>query len=194
MTRALDILRQHDGGAAAVEFAFVLMVFLAVIIAIMEFGMLMLRQTLMDNAVHAASRFGMTGLTEAQQRAEVRRIIDNRTMGLLDMDEVSIEVLVYASFDRIGTPEPFVDAEPFNGVFDDGEAYTDVNENSQWDADQGKPGMGRSGEIVLYRVSYDAPSMTGFLDDSMFGGDGVIRQTARLAVRNEPFDIREGSD
>ena len=194
MIRVLDALRRNDDGAAAVEFALVLMIFLMVVIAIMELGMIMLRQNLMDNAVHAASRFGMTGMSEAQQLAQIHRIVGNRTMGLVDMDEVDIDVLIYASFDRVGAPEPFVDAEPFNGVFDAGEAYTDVNGNSQWDADQGRPGGGRSGEIVLYRVTYDAPSMTGFLDDSLFGGDGTIRQTARLAVRNEPFDIREGSD
>ena len=178
----------------AVGFALVLMVFLVVVFAIMELGMIMLRQILMDNAVHAASRFGMTGLNEAQYQAQIRRIIDNRTMGLVDTDQVNIDVLTYTSFDRVGTPEPFVDTEPFNGVFDEGEDYTDVNGNNQWDADQGKPGAGRSGEIVLYHVTYDAPSVTGVLDDRLFGGDGAIRLTARAVVRNEPFDIREGSD
>lgn len=194
MIHLLDTLRRNDAGAVAVEFALVLMVFLAVVFGIMEFGMIMLRQTLMENAVHDASRFGMAGINEEQQLDRIRGIIDNRTMGLVDMDQVDIDVLVYSGFDRVGTPEPFVDAEPFNGVFDAGEDYTDVNENGQWDADQGRPGTGRSGEIVLYRVTYDAPSMTGILDDSMFGGDGTIQLTARAAVRNEPFDIREGSD
>ena len=194
MIRVLDILRQNEGGATAVEFALVLMVFLVVIIAIMEFGMIMLRQTLIDNAIYSASRFGMTGMDETQYQTQIRRIIGNRTMGLVDMDQVDIDVLVYTSFDQVGTPEPFVDAEPLNGVFDAGESYTDVNGNNQWDADQGRPGAGRSGEIVLYRVTYDAPSMTGIVDDSLFGGDGTIRLTSRLAVRNEPFDIREGSD
>ena len=194
MVRVLDTLRQNDDGAMAVGFALALMLFLVVIIAILELGMIMLRQVLMDNAVHAASRFGATGMDEAQYQAQVRRIIGNRTMGLVDTDQVNIDVLTYTSFDRVGTPEPFVDAEPFNGVFDVGEDYTDVNGNNQWDADQGRPGAGRSGEIVLYHVTYDAPSMTGVLDDSLFGGDGSIRLTARLVVRNEPFDIREGSD
>ena len=154
--------------------------------------MVLSTEALMEGAVRDAARFGVTGQNEAERLAIIQDIIADRTIVLVDTDEAEIDVLTYGSFDVIGAPEPFVDGPPFNGVYDVGESYTDINGNSQWDPDQGLASAGQSGEVVLYRVTYDAPSLTGFLNHLIGGDDNVIQLVASIAVRNEPYDLEDG--
>lgn len=110
----------------------------------------------------------------------------------MDTDGAQIDVLTYGSFDVIGAPESFINGPPFNGVYDVGESFTDVNRKSQWEPDQGLARAGKSGEVVLYRVTYDAPSLTGFLSHLIGGDDNVIQLVDSIAVRNEPYDLEKG--
>jgi len=158
----------------------------------MEIGMVLSTEALMEGAVRDAARFGVTGQDEAERLSIIQDIIADRTIGMVDTDEAQIDILTYGSFDVIGAPEPFVDGPPFNGVYDAGEAYTDINGNGQWDPDQGLASAGQSGEVVLYRVTYDAPSLTGFLNHLIGGDDNVIQLVASIAVRNEPYDLEDG--
>jgi hypothetical protein len=50
----------------------------------------------------------------------------------------------------------------------------------------GVAGLGGSGDIVLYTVTYDWTTWT-HLVDPLFGKDGKITLTASTAVRNEPY-------
>lgn len=179
-------------GAAAVEFALTGPLFILTILGVMEFGMILSTEALMEGAVRDAARFGVTGQNEAERLEIIENIISERTIGLVDVETAVIDVLTYGSFDVIGAPEPFVDAAPFNGVYDPGESYTDINSNGQWDPDQGLASAGQSGEVVLYRITYDAPSMTGFLNHLIGGDDNAIQLVASIAVRNEPYDVESG--
>ena len=79
-------------------------------------------------------------------------IVADKTYGLLDMDKVQLDTLVYDDFDDIGKPEPFTD-ENGNGAYDAGEPYGDVNGNGQWDPDMGAVGLGAPGDVVVYRLA-----------------------------------------
>lgn len=154
--------------------------------------MVLSTEALMEGAVRDAARFGITGQNEAERLQIIEDIVSERTIGLVDVDAAQIDVLTYGSFDVIGAPEPFVDAAPYNGVYDSGETYSDINSNGQWDPDQGLASAGQSGEVVLYRITYDAPSITGFLDHLFGGEDNAIKLVASIAVRNEPYDVESG--
>jgi hypothetical protein len=91
----------------------------------------------------------------------IRQIIDERTLGFVDMDEATIRTLIYGSFEDIGRPEPFTDGNRNNRP-DPGE-YTDVNGNGQWDDDMGRAGLGGPNDIVLYEVEYVTVGMTGLM-------------------------------
>ena len=192
LNRIFDKFRRDRSGAAGVEFALTGPLFILTILGTMEIGMILSTEALMEGAVRDAARFGVTGQDEAERLAIIRDIIADRTIGLVDTDEAQIDVLTYGSFDVIGAPEPFVDGLPFNGVYDVGESYTDINANGQWDPDQGLASAGQSGEVVLYRVTYDAPSLTGFLNHLIGGDDDVVQLVASIAVRNEPYDLEDG--
>ncbi|WP_119166825.1 TadE/TadG family type IV pilus assembly protein [Algihabitans albus] len=175
-------------GATLVEFAIVFPAFILLAIGLIEVAMVLFVTSLMEGGLREAARFGITGFApDGQTRIErILQIVDEHTQGLVEMDEVDITFFVYPSFNDIGEPEPFAD-DNGNGSFDGGESYTDVNGNGQWDADMGAAGLGGPGDIVLYTLRYQWDLLTGMLDPLMGDENGLMRLSASIVVRNEPF-------
>ena len=177
-----------ERGSTLMEFAFGAPVLATVVIASMEFGIVMLTNTLMESSLREAARFGITGQQVAgKTRLErIIEIIDERTLGLIDMNEADVQTLVYPSFSDVGRGVDYVDGNA-NGQYDVGETFTDENGNGTWDADVGTAGSGESGDIVAYRLKYDWQTMTPFASH-FIGNGGALRLTASIVVRNEPWD------
>lgn len=182
--RVLRRLGRDRRGATAVEFALVAPLILICVFGIVEIALVILMASTIEEAVFEASRFGITGRNAgAVSRADnVLRLVEARTYGLIDRDQIDVETLVYARFDDVGAEEPFADADA-DGRYDVGETYTDVNGNGAWDADMGRAGLGGPGDVVVYRVTWEWGIFTPIMRDIL--GDG-LRQTASVAVRNEP--------
>lgn len=183
--RYLRRLRGEEDGATIVEFALIFPVFLLAVFGGIETAIVIFISSSIESAVLEASRYGVTGGTVPGVTREERvlDIVGRKTYGLVNMDEVEVETLVYESFDDIGQPEPFDDANG-NGVYNEGEAFTDVNGNGVWDADMGAAGLGGPSDVVVYRVSYAWGIMTPFIRNVM--GDSIAHVSS-VAVRNEPF-------
>lgn len=177
-------LRRSEKGSAMIEAALGLPILLTAMIGVFEIANFYFISASVENAVLHASRFGVTGSNEdgTTREEQVRAIIAKQTFGQVDMDTVQIETLVYQQFSDIGEPEPFTDQNG-SGDYDDGEPFSDVNGNGVWDDDMAVAGLGGAGDIVLYRISYDANSLTGFMD----WAHRLINVTSTVAVRNEPF-------
>ncbi len=79
-----------------------------------------------------------------------------------------------------------------NGQIDPGE-YVDINGNNQWDADMGAAGAGGPGAVVVYKVKYDWPLLTGLLTP-LLGQNGYVTLSVSTAVRNEPFPAAAGGN
>jgi len=186
-----DFLRRFGNdrdGSTLLEFAFGVPILLTVVLASMEYGAIMLTSTLMESSLREAARFGITGQQPAgvSRLERITEIIDQRTLGLIDMTKAKVDILVYPSFSDIGRGEDYIDGNA-NGTYDIGETFTDENANGVWDADIGTAGSGQSGDIVVYRLQYDWQSMTPFAAQFM-GNAGVINLNASIVVRNEPWD------
>jgi TadE-like protein len=172
-------------GAAMIEFAFLAPIFLGLLCAIMEFSGIMFVQAILEGSAREASRYGITGFTQegVSREDQILAIVEDNTYGLVDMDDLQMETLVYENFGDIGQPEPFTD-ENGNEVWDTGEPYTDINGNGTWDPDMGAAGLGGPGDVVVYRMRYDWDIMIPMFRP--FFGD-VITLQSNIAVRNEPF-------
>ena len=150
-----------------------------------------------ESAVMEASRYGITGTEAGVSRADkVLEIVADRTYGLLDMDQVDMETLVYESFADIGKPEPFTDQDG-NAVYNAGEPFVDVNGNGQWDADMGEAGLGGPSDVVVYRLTYDwgiiTPVMREIIGESVTprlehrrAQRAVLRRTADATPPHPP--------
>jgi hypothetical protein len=187
--RALSHFGRRSEGTAALEFAFVASTLVLLVVGTMEVSRIMFAISLLEGGLREAARFGITG-QEQNQAARKQRIVDiilEHGAGVVKIDATNVQTQVYENFSAIGKPEDFVDTFiPLNNAYDVGEPYTDVNCNGQWDADQGRAGLGGGGEVVLYNVDYDLPLMTGLLAP-LIGSAGTFRLGASVAVRNEPF-------
>jgi TadE-like protein len=174
-----------QNGAAMVEFALVAPLFIALLCAIMEFSGIMFVQAILEGSAREASRYGLTGFTSGgvSREDQIKAIVEDNTYGIIDMDDLQFEPLVYENFGDIGQPEPFTD-ENGNTVWDNDEPYTDINGNGTWDPDMGAAGLGGPGAVVVYRMSYDWDIMIP-LFWPFFGNS--IQLQSNIAVRNEPF-------
>lgn len=174
-----------DAGQAITEFAFVAPILLSLLCGIFEFSGILFAQTLLEGGARQASRFGVTGSSTAEisRQDMILQIIEDNAYGIIDIDEIDMETLVYESFADVGQPEPFTDTNS-NGVFDEGEEFDDINGNSAWDEDMGLAGLGGPGDIVVYRLRYDWNLIIPFFEP--FLGESITLD-ANVAVRNEPF-------
>lgn len=176
-------LRDREG-SAAIEFAFAAPPFILALVGALEMLIVLFVGSTLESAVLDASRYGITGgenpgLTREEQ---VRAIIADRTMGLVDMNNTQIDTLIYPNFDSVGKPEPYTD-DNGNGQYDNGEPFTDINGNTQWDADMGAVGLGGPGDVVVYRVTYEWGMVTKLFQPLI----GPITHTSSVVVRNEPY-------
>jgi TadE-like protein len=135
-TAAVGRLRgapRSEDGAAMVEFALVGPLFIGLLCAIMEFSGIMFVQVILEGSAREASRYGLTGFVQGgvSREDQILAIVQENTYGIVDMDHLEMETLVYENFGDIGEPEPFTD-ENGNGVWDNDEPFTDINGNGNW--------------------------------------------------------------
>ena len=172
-------------GAAALEYAFTAPLMLTGVVGVMEVGNILFVNTLMEGAAGQAARYGLTGQqTEAQRLANIQSIIGTNTISLVDMGTAQVTTTTYSSFGDIG--EPYTDNAPANGQYDAGEDFIDINDNGTYDPDAGTPGIGGPRQIVVYRIEYDLPLLTGLLSH-LLGNDGKMKVKTAIPIVNEPF-------
>lgn len=182
-------------GAAALEFAMIVPVFILIIFGTIEFSIILFTKAAMEGATSVTSRLGKTGYREAGMTRQdmLIALLEERTHGILDPERIEIETLIYENFSDIGQPEPLIIDKNGNGVYDaaDGDMYQDINGNGAWDADMGVAGLGGAGDIVVYNVHYPwgvkTPIMSTFLADE----NGNYPLNVSVVVRNEPYGNKE---
>lgn len=172
-----------------IELAFAAPFIAFLVMGIIEFGMMMLVVILLESGLRDAARYGITGqVPSTQSRMErISEIIEENTLGLVDMAAANFEVLIYPGFSDVGNGEAFVDGNG-NGTYDGGETFTDTNGNGVWDSDMGVSGAGGSRDVVLYKIAYNWPLLTPLLDH-IIGTNGTFDIGASIAVRNEPWQF-----
>jgi len=185
--RRWNTIRQEQEGGVLVEFAVLMPVFLLIMLGILEIGLLMLAQVLLDGAVIAASRGGMTGFQATGQTREqtIAAIVEHHAGFLLDTGQLQLTSTNYSNFASVGQPEPFTD-DNNNGLYDMGEPYTDVNGNGQWDDDMGAAGLGGPGDIVVYEIAYPWSLKTPIVGPLLSAG-GIMDLKSSLLVRNQAY-------
>lgn len=187
LTQFLD-KDEGENGSATVEFALAGSLVIVTVIVIIEIMAVLLLNILIEGGVREAARFGITGnLGQSGREQAILDIIEQNTLGLIDINNATITTLVYNSFSDIGQSEDYIDNSPANGQYDDGEAFTDSNSNGIWDIDKGTPGLGEDNDIVLYIIEYDWPFMTGLISSAT---GNPLRLKASIPVKNEPYTIQ----
>ena len=171
----LSRFARDERGAEALEFALLSFPFIALILGILELGMIFLISTTLENATMDASRRIRTGELQTAggsvQTAFMNIICGEMTwMGTVTACEatLSVDVRTLTAFQNAALPDPVT-----GGVFNKS-ALTFV--------------PGNANDIVLVRAYYPWTLFTPSLDGNLYqlgNGQTLIKSTATF--RNEPY-------
>ena len=190
-------------GLASIEFAILAPIVVVMTTVGFALSILQAGAASLEMGAAAAARMSIIGDVpkDSTRSAEIRRIVTDHvcppgggfcywsTGWLAESDDgaispLRIEMRAYVDPRNIGRPEPFTDKPPYNGVYDPGEEFVDVNGNGKWDADMGRAEPGGSGDHVVFRLTMAQDVRHPLLTPVL--GARMLPQ-AQIVVRNEPF-------
>ena len=183
---SLRWLWRDDAGTTAIEFAFIALGVVYLMVGIIEFAMAMTVGNSLEAATNLSSRLGKTGyVDEEAQLSQEQTIMDEveRRVGpMIDMEKVVVTHEVFNDFTSLNNPDVLQDQNADGDTDDPGE-WTDVDGDGFKD---GADGVGGSGNVVVYRISYPWEIMTPLIAQFV-SNDGIIDLTAYSVVKNEPY-------
>jgi Flp pilus assembly protein TadG len=179
LLRPVNRLARNESGATAVEFGIVAAPFLALLIALLQTGIVFLAQRVLDEITSEAGRYVMTG--QAQQSSMTQAGFQSyictgtNTAGLVsalfNCNNIMVNVQNYQSFSAANTNNPTL---TFNGSG----AVTNT-----WVWSPGNPG-----DIVVMQVMYQWPVILGPLGFNLSNlGNGNRLLVSTVAFKNEPY-------
>lgn len=166
--RARALLRSRDG-EAAVEFALVAPMFLALLVAIIESGLIFFAQQALQTAATQSARLIMTGQAQTQNltAAQFAQTVCGKLPAMFSCANLYVNVAGAATFSAIAPLNP-LQSGTLNAA-----------------AMSYNPGIG--GDIEIVQLFYLWPSLTAPLGLSYADMNGAFLITATAAFRNEPF-------
>ena len=174
-------LARDASGVAAIEFAMIAPVLLALIMGIFDIGQMAYAKSVLHGAVQEAARSaslesGNTTAADARVRTAVLPVLPKATF-------VS-ERSSYFDFADVGRPEGWNDAND-NDTCDNSESFTDENGNGEWDADIGQSGNGGANDVVVYTVTVQYVPVFGIPGTTNRFGSRTL--SASAIAKNQPF-------
>ena len=182
---SLRRLWRDDAGTTAIEFAFIALGVVYLMVGIIEFAMAMTVGNSLEAATNLSSRLGKTGYVDEDAVTQEQTILDEverRAGPMIDMTKIEITHEVYNDFDSLTNPDLLEDKNA-DGDTDDAGEWTDVDGDGFKD---GAEGVGAAGNIVVYQILYPWQVFTPLIGN-VIGDDGVINLVAYSVVKNEPY-------
>lgn len=189
--RLFSRLYRRNDGAAALEFALILPIFITLMMAAMEFAMIAFYSFVMEAAMFDATRTAKVADNPATAVEAVRKAMRDKSFGLLPADEVVITTEMNVNFARDwqnAPAEKCVDAttrQP-TGAVCPCPVYEDTNNNDR--CDEGPPPLAlqASGAIVSFIAFYKKPIYTPLIGQFLANqSDNRFLISAGTTIRNE---------
>lgn len=190
--RFLRSLRRDQSGATIVEFALIAMPLCVLVMGGFDLGHQSYIRSVMQGALNDAARraavedpaFTASGATTEER---VENTIKAQLAGITPGAEITISQSNFYDFSGIGNPEKLMRDKDKDGTYDeaDGDCFSDLNENGEYDTDTGRAGIGGANDVVFYQADITMPrllpvaKLIGFSPNYEFG--------VATAIRNQPF-------
>lgn len=180
-------LRRDESGNTLVEFAFVVPVFLVMLIGVFDVAHTLYTSSVLQGTMEKAGR-DFTLENSGSRRTTLHAFVANRVKRIAPSATVNFQQLAYFDFADIGQPELYTD-DNLDGICNNNEPFDDANGNGQWDADRGEVGLGGARDAVLFTatVTYDRL----FPMAELIGLPDQVTLTGSTVLRNQPFDIQD---
>jgi Flp pilus assembly protein TadG len=157
-------------GSAAVEFALVAPVFIGLLFAILETGIIFFANQYLQTITQDGARIIMTGQAQNGNftQAQFQSYICSQVVALFNCNNISINVQSFSSFETLTATCPIS-----NGVF--------VSTNLQYNP-------GGPGSVVIVQLFYQWPQIVTGLGYNISNLNGNFRLLCTTAAfRNEPY-------
>lgn len=189
-------LLRDDSGATIVEFAFVAPPLILILLAGFDFGhrsyVSAVLQGALTDAARAASVENPTvsgsgdTLAERVEDAILSQVNPVATPGFT----LEVEQSNFYDFSDIGNPERLVSDVDGDGTYDeeDGDCFSDLNENGEFDLDTGRDGAGGANDVVFYEATLTMDALVPLAN--FLGGESVYTIYAETAIRNQPWSTQ----
>lgn len=163
-SRPLSRFARAEDGAAAVEFAFVIVPFLLMVFALFELGLMFLVSMTLENSLATVDRRIRTGEFQNATRESYYTAVcqEMSWLGAACGTALTVDVQVMPSFTDTAAPSP---PDLDNPCFD--------------------PGGPNS--IILVRAYYSWPVITPLLGDAVAGSGGDRKLVSAAVFQNEPY-------
>ncbi len=174
----------NETGATMVEFALVLMPFLLIVIALLDFGYRGYVGIVADSVAHRMAREATTGEVSVNE-------LEDRAVALigpllLRQADVEFETRSYFDFTGVGRPELITRDGDKNGWVDESDCWVDENGNEAHDTDVGSAGIGGADDAVVYEIDITSPNLTALA--SILNVKSEFRVHAAATGRNQPYE------
>ena len=176
-------------GAAVMEFGLLALPLCVVLFGVLDMGFNMYLRSVLNGAINDVSRMAVvqdpnlpgTGTPEARLRAAVHA----RLSGLVEMDNLELQVASFDEFSRVNAPEKLVTDVNRNGRYDPGDCWIDLDENGEYDTRPNRSGIGGADDIAVYTARIVMPRIVPMA--GLIGMSENYDIQVRSAVRNQPY-------
>lgn len=160
---------RDERGATAVEFAIIAPAFIALLMAIVQTGVVLFAEQAMQTAVTQASRVVMTGQAQAQKitAAQFTQLVCNGLTSIFNCNNVYVNVQSFSSFSQATPYDPTQSG-----------SLASANMNYQ---------LGVGGDVEIVQAFYVWPVFPAPLGFNLINFSGGRLLVATNAFRNEPF-------
>ncbi|CCA89977.1 TadE/TadG family type IV pilus assembly protein [Novosphingobium sp. PP1Y] len=188
--RICRLLRGDTQGVTIIEFALVLPPLLIIVIGGLDLGYQAYLQTVLQGALNDVARSGSMESPSFDcdgdtVEAKIGCAVQSRSDVIARDATYSIVMKSFYDFSGVGRSEKLITDYNGNGEYDDGDCYSDLNENGSFDEDAGKEGVGGADDVVFYQASLSMPRL--FPMKGLLGWDDNYTITAEMALRNQPY-------
>ena len=184
--------RRDERGATIVEFGIVVVPLLVLIMGGIDLGHQTYIRSVMQGALNDAARraavqdpqFTASGSTTEER---VTNTILAQLAPIAPNAEITITQANFYDFSGIGNPEKLMTDKDGDGSYDegDGDCFSDLDEDGEYDTDSGRVGIGSANDVVFYTAEIDMPRLLPMAELIGFSPD--YEMSVSTAVRNQPF-------
>lgn len=147
-----DGLASDQDGAAVVELAIMLPVFVTMLCGFIDFAHWAYVRAATHGSLESVARgAGVGGTTVDPRTYEVK--VENLVREIADSAEFDWEKKSYFEFSGVGKPEKLASDLDGDGAYDAGDCWEDLNPNLVYDTEPGRDGIGGADDIVFYKVT-----------------------------------------
>ena len=184
MTKRFRIRRlgRDESGVTIVEFAMILPALCVLLLGIFELGYRSYVASVVQGALHEAERMATIG---GVSMTTIDNHVRQRLSNFASQGTVTTATSSYYDFAGVSMPEKITQDTAPIGSYNAGDCYEDANNNSAYDLDRGRAGMGNADDIVRYQVSITFPRIVPI--GAFLGWSTHQTITSNTVLRNQPY-------